>query len=304
MFEKLNEIISSETIYYTRKYTEERHRIFQLLIDNYGDMGIKGNFLRGRTAAALISRVAGVLRTARERGEKIKQPFKFFFPNKKDDDVAPRSATAPVASAASISNGRNRAAPRQNGDATQAKGKGKGKAKGKQKVQRQTHGNPPEIRKRTANAASAPPTSSPAHRGAKRPANGQATTTTPPHSKKQRAPNKQPRPPIASTRPTQQRQDTSADRSQGDRTARQPSHRAALSSRRSRSTSPRPSDDQNYSNRPRGRSPRRGGDSWIHEVAAALLSRAFSLHPARATQMGAHIFTKCKCKFAEQSDDA
>uniref|UniRef100_V5EFA3 Uncharacterized protein n=1 Tax=Kalmanozyma brasiliensis (strain GHG001) TaxID=1365824 RepID=V5EFA3_KALBG len=87
MFEKLNDIISSETIYYTRKYTEERYRIFQLLIDQYGDMGVKGNFLRGRTAAALISRVAGVLRTARERGEKIKQPFKFFFPNKKDDEV-------------------------------------------------------------------------------------------------------------------------------------------------------------------------------------------------------------------------
>lgn len=37
-----------------------------------------------------------MLRTARERGEKIKQPFKFFFPNRKDDDVGPRSATAPV----------------------------------------------------------------------------------------------------------------------------------------------------------------------------------------------------------------
>nr|CDI55552.1 uncharacterized protein BN887_00151 [Melanopsichium pennsylvanicum 4] len=118
MFEKLNEIISSETIYYTRKYTEERYRIFQLLIANYGDMGIKGNFLRGRTAQALISRVAGVLRTANERGEKIKQPFKFFFPNRKDDDLATRSATlpAPLAAVASTS----RAALQANGNRTWA----------------------------------------------------------------------------------------------------------------------------------------------------------------------------------------
>ncbi|PWY98996.1 hypothetical protein BCV70DRAFT_201215 [Testicularia cyperi] len=86
MFAKLNDIINSETIYYTRKYTEERYRIFRMLIEQYGDDGTKGNFLRGRTVIALISRVASVLRTARERGEKIKQPFKFFFPNRKGDE--------------------------------------------------------------------------------------------------------------------------------------------------------------------------------------------------------------------------
>lgn len=102
MFEKLSEIISSETIYYTRKYTEERFRIFQLLIDQYGDSGTKGNFLRGRTAAALISRVSGVLRTARERGEKIKQPFKFFFPNKKGDEAASGSAKPSTTTVAAV----------------------------------------------------------------------------------------------------------------------------------------------------------------------------------------------------------
>lgn len=121
MFEKLNEILSSETIFYTRKYTEERYRIFQLLIDNYGDMGVKGNFLRGRTAAALISRVSGVLRTARERGEKIKQPFKFFFPNKKDDEVLPRAATEPATLASTNATNQNaRTAVRPNAGSNRA----------------------------------------------------------------------------------------------------------------------------------------------------------------------------------------
>ncbi|KAJ1036478.1 hypothetical protein NDA13_000012 [Ustilago tritici] len=145
MFEKLNEIISNETIYYTRKYTEERYRIFQLLIDHYGDMGIKGNFLRGRTAQALISRVSGVLRTARDRGEKIKQPFKFFFPNKKDDEVESRSVTAPVAGGSSGSGASGRlaaATTRTNGERGRAqtlpaqadavaRGRGQGKGKGR-----------------------------------------------------------------------------------------------------------------------------------------------------------------------------
>ncbi|KAJ1023261.1 hypothetical protein NDA18_004789 [Ustilago nuda] len=145
MFEKLNEIISNERIYYTRKYTEERYRIFQLLIDHYGDMGIKGNFLRGRTAQALISRVSGVLRTARDRGEKIKQPFKFFFPNKKDDEVESRSVTAPVAggSSGSGASGRLAAATTRTNDERDraqtlpaqadavARGRGQGKGKGR-----------------------------------------------------------------------------------------------------------------------------------------------------------------------------
>ncbi|EST09161.2 hypothetical protein PSEUBRA_001110 [Kalmanozyma brasiliensis GHG001] len=324
MFEKLNDIISSETIYYTRKYTEERYRIFQLLIDQYGDMGVKGNFLRGRTAAALISRVAGVLRTARERGEKIKQPFKFFFPNKKDDEVVPRSATAPSTSsnagpsrapAQAMGNGnRSQTLPAQaNGqarkrksktaraaaaaasamapptvpaapsgsqimtDGAQLTGNGRGKGKGqsntqiKPAAQRTVPGqaNPPQIRKRAPNVAAIPRRPPSPARAAKRPANGNATTNSPPQKQK------------ATTQPAgqhhstvNQRQSASANVTGGRDASvgRDPSRRAASSSRRSRSASPGPRDDHHAqerypqssrSDRLRDRSPIRMRDSWI-----------------------------------------
>ncbi|SPO23924.1 uncharacterized protein UTRI_03542_B [Ustilago trichophora] len=323
MFEKLNEIINNETIYYTRKYTEERYRIFQLLIDNYGDMGIKGNFLRGRTAQALISRVSGVLRNARERGEKVKQPFKFFFPNKRDDGVSVRSATVPAAPTVTSSPSNGRAATQPNGagtraqtqpaqargtphgkgkgsgatavatssqtpaqsaaaanpsdpNGTQAKGKGKGKGKGTGKgkgkgkgkdKQKDGQANPPEIRRRTANAAALPHSASSPARPPKRPANGTSTTTPPKGKKQQKRPNKQAKAPP--NRDQGQYQEASLERSRGQSLGRDRSRsRAGPSNHRSRSASPRPGgnyrdgDDDRYSQRVRDRSPRRGRDSW------------------------------------------
>lgn len=98
MFEKLKDICQTETIFYTRRYTEERSRVFQILLDHYGDTGSKGNFLRGRTMGALIARVANALRNARARGEKIKDPFKFFFPDRTDNVSRPNTVAQQLAS--------------------------------------------------------------------------------------------------------------------------------------------------------------------------------------------------------------
>ena len=318
MFEKLNEIISKETIYYTRKYTEERFRIFQLLIDNYGDMGIRGNFLRGRTAQALIARVSGVLRTARDRGEKVKQPFKFFFPHRKDDDLASRSTTAPVTPAATASTSNSRALARSNGGGTRAqtlpvqgtrpsrvqargnpiapavdsataegsaststqrngnKGKGKGKGKGKQagnKPAASVPANPPEIRRRTANAAAIPHASSSLSRPGKRPPNGNPAAASP-QSKKQKSPLTPAS--VKGLRQTAVSVGSNVGLS-GQDSARY-SGSASSSHCRDRSASPRPRNahrsegNQGSAQRSGGsrrRSPYRGRDTWIRARDAA-----------------------------------
>lgn len=294
MFEKLNEIISSETIFYTRKYTEERYRIFQLLIDSYGDNGVRGNFLRGRTAAALISRVSGVLRTARERGEKIKQPFKFFFPNKKDDEVVSRSATVPAGSAAGVD---ARASAYPNGGGGRARTL-PAPADGPSSRKRNNNANRAAAASASVSASTAPTTSSASASGTATPViprmNGKAkqpakkTGQAPPQIRRSTtnaaatsaSPRGAKRPSSGTSgstaqtkKPKAQQQKGQQQKGQPQRGQPRPSQRPptappplASTNGRGRSVSPhqdRDDDGRRYSQSIRDRSPRRGWDTWI-----------------------------------------